>query len=424
MNLPHHQLSRQDLIALATGGGADAVRELAAVEYSKHMTFLWGVVATTDGSDPSPLVQAGYDLLAAALRKNRDAAATVIRYPSVGAWARQTAQSRRDGAAMPEADQGQFLAVAAAAAIRAGLPVEVAVPATDGRVLLPSLGTALVSGPSAVVRSGSGGATVDQVEIPQDPSHDAPGWLGLRQVRVGRLNVSFDDLDPFRMPGVQDLAPRAATDPWADALGGAWRVLEHGHTGVAADLATLVSAIVPLSRPPSGEVSSTSPDAFGAIALSLPPDDVTGAETLAHEVQHLKLGALLDVVTLTLPDDGRRYYAPWRDDPRPLDGLLQGAYAYLGVSGFWRRQRELPGDRLQAEVKYARWRAATARAVGTLGSSGRLTETGQDFVSAMAHTIGTWQDEPVPPQAVELARRAGESHLVRWEAVHGPTAAI
>jgi hypothetical protein len=42
------------------------------------------------------------------------------------------------------------------------------------------------------------------------------------------------------------------------------------------------------------------------------------------------------------PDDGQRYYAPWRADPRLASGLLQGTYAFLGVSGFWRCQRKPP----------------------------------------------------------------------------------
>jgi uncharacterized protein len=157
--------------------------------------------------------------------------------------------------------------------------------------------------------------------------------------------------------------------------------------------------------------------------MSLPPDPVTCAVTLAHEIQHLKLGALLDIVTLTLPDDGRRYYAPWRDDPRPVRGLLQGAYAYLGVSGFWRRQRKLPGARQQADVEYTRWRAATALAVGTLQSSGRLTSAGHEFVSEMARTLAPWQDDAVPIQAMTLARRAAEAHLARWQSVNGPAPA-
>jgi HEXXH motif-containing protein len=421
MNLPHHRLSHKDFMTLAAGGsGVEAVRELAAVEHSKHMTFVWGVVAAAEGSDQYPLARLGYDLLAAAMRKNRDAAGTVIRYPSVGAWARRTVQACRDGPAMTGAEPRYLLGVAAAAAIRAGLQTEIEIPVTDGRVMLPSLGTALVSGRSAVLRNDPRGARIGRIEISQDPSHDAPGWLGLRRVRVGPFNVLIDDLDPFRMPDMQYLTPRLETKPWDAALSGAWQVLEHGHAGIATEIAALVSAIVPLPRPPSGEVSTTSPEAFGAIALSLPPDPVTGAVTLAHEVQHVKLGALLDMVKLTLTDDGRRYYAPWRDDPRPLGGLLQGAYAYLGVSGFWRRQRRLPGSELQADVEYARWRAATALAVETLRSSGRLTRAGLEFVSSMARTLGAWQNEPVPTQATALARRAAESHLAQYQSVHGP----
>jgi uncharacterized protein len=421
MNLPRHRLSHQDFITLAAGGsGVGAVRELAAVEYSKHMTFLWGVVAAAEGSEQYSLARTGYDLLARAIRENRDAAGTVIRYPSVGAWARRTVQACRGGPAIPGAEPGQLRSVAAAAAVRAGLRAEIEVPVTDGRVILPSLGAALVPGRGAVARSGPGGAMIGSVGIPQDPCHDAPGWLGLRRVRVGPFDVLIDDLDPFRMPDAQSLTPRLETKPWDAALSEAWRVLEQGHSDVAAEIAALVSAIVPLPKPSSGEVSTTSPEAFGVIALSFPSDPVTGAVTLTHEIQHVKLGALLDVVTLTLPDDGRRYYAPWRDDPRPLGGLLQGTYAYLGVSGFWRRQRRLPGSQLQADVEYARWRAATALGVETLRFSGRLTRAGLEFVSAMAHTLCSWQEERVPFQAMVLARRASESHLAQWQSVNGP----
>ena len=35
-------------------------------------------------------------------------------------------------------------------------------------------------------------------------------------------------------------------------------------------------------------------------------------------------------------------YVPWRDDPRPASGLLQGVYAHLGIARFRR------GDSLHA----------------------------------------------------------------------------
>jgi HEXXH motif-containing protein len=423
---PHHQLSRDDLIALAgEGGKISAVQNLIAVEYSKHLTFLWGVVDTAVGGEQYALARTGYDLLAAASRKNPHAAGAVVRHPSVGVWARRTIQAHRGGPAMPGAEPAALRAVGAAAAIRAGLRAEIELAITDGRVMLPSLGAALLPGSIAIVRSGPDHAEAGQVGLPKDPHRDAPGWLGLRRIRAGSLDVLVDDLDPFRLPDLGDLTPRTDTDPWDAALLAAWPVLERNHPGIAAEVAALVSVIVPRFPPPSGhgQVSTTSPEAFGAVGMSIPPDPVTGALTLAHEAQHLKLGALLDVVTLTLPDDGRLYYAPWRDDPRPIGGLLQGAYAHLGVSGFWRRQRKLPGDRRRADIEYARWREAAALAVETLRSSGRLTHAGLEFVNEMARTLGPWQTEPVPSEAMAVARQAAEAHQARWQRAHRPIAA-
>ena len=183
--------------------------------------------------------------------------------------------------------------------------------------------------------------------------------------------------------------------------------------------------VVPLSPSVHGQLSSSSPETFGAIAMSRPSDPHTCAVTLSHELQHLKLGALLDIVSLTLPDDGRRYYAPWRADPRPVSGLLQGAYAYLGVTGFWRTQRRLANGpaQLRADSEFALWRAGTARVIDTLLSSRRLTAAGLDFVQRMSITVGAWRGEPVSTQARAFALRESRRHLIRWEMDNGPVPA-
>jgi uncharacterized protein len=422
----YHQLSRGAFAALASGGGAEAIGELTAAEYSKHVVLLRSVLDEAKGSDQYALARAGYDLLAAAWRENRAATEKVIAYPTVGTWARRTILACRGAEASAGAKPEMLSAVGAAAAIRAGLSAQIEVSAVDGQVTLPTLGAAVMSVPEArapgyrvLVRTDPGSATVGTVEIPEDPHRDAPGWLGLRRVRAGSLDVLIDDLDPFRMPDLADLAPRQDTAPWDAALQTAWHLLDQHHPAVAAEVAGAVSAIVPRSKPPSGEVSTSSPEAFGAIALSLPPDGVTFALTLAHEIQHLKLGALLDVVTLALPDD-RSYYAPWRDDPRPLNGLLQGAYAHLGVSGFWRRQRTLPGDKRLADGEYARWRVAAASTVETIRSSGRLTAAGREFTDGMARTLTAWCDEPLPEYAEMTARSKAETHQDQWQSANGP----
>jgi uncharacterized protein len=296
-------------------------------------------------------------------------------------------------------------------------------------VSLPSLGVAQAYTDSAVVLSRSGRAEVrwahGQVKIPSAAHRDAPGWLGIRGCGTGGLEAVIEDLDPFRMPTAEGLAPRLTAQEaleWERALRQGWQVLAAVYPAVAAEVAAAISVIVPLSRSVHGHVSSTSPDTFGAVAMSEPPDPDTCASTLTHELQHLKLCAVLDIIRLTLPDDGHRFYAPWRDDPRPVAGLLQGAYAHVGLTEFWRRRRRQAAGaaRLRADGEFALWRAGTRRAIETLLSSNRLTTAGADFVQGMSQTASSWMSETVSAQARAFARREAGTHLARWQQRHGP----
>jgi uncharacterized protein len=190
----------------------------------------------------------------------------------------------------------------------------------------------------------------------------------------------------------------------------------------AAEIAAIVRVIVPYQAPAAGHVSTSSPQAFGTVAMSRQPDPYTCAETLVHETQHLKLCALLDLVRLTRPDDGQRYYAPWRTDPRPASGLLQGAYAFLGVSGFWRAHRRVapePAVRRRAEAEFARWRDGAALVVETLLGSGQLTEPGQAFAREMAGVLDRWRRDQVSDDALVLAQRLADRHLTQWREDNG-----
>jgi HEXXH motif-containing protein len=431
VSLRYHHVSRDEFDALAAGGGGpDVIRGLATGQYSKHTLLLRGVLEATQavGHSRAALVQSGYDLLAAAQRHDPAAAGAVIQYPSVGAWALRTLRVLGGYPEMRGAEPTGLCVVAAAAAIRAGLPAEIEVPSAGGVVMLPSLGAATADGGTAMVWSTMDGSAVGsergRIAVPPDPQQDGPGWQALRRLRAGRFDVLLDDLDPFRMPAVADVASRLDSlevEQWGAALHEAWGLLDMHHPAIAGEVAEAIRVIVPLATPPQGLVSSSSPEAFGALALSKPPDPSAFAVTLTHETQHLKLSALLSIAALTRPDDGRRFYAPWRDDPRPASGLLQGAYAYLGVSGFWRRQRHLEdgADTIRAHAEFARWRTAALGGVETLISSGRLTPAGLDFAQGMARTLRPWQDESVPGAALELARHEAETHLSLWRSANG-----
>lgn len=421
METEHHAMPRGQFEALARGGGgAGAMRRLVAAQRSKHVILVRAVaeLARQGGGADDAIAMAGYELLAQVRHRDRAAADTVISYPSVGAWALHTL---RGDQAVPGAHPIGLAAVAAAAAIRAGMDAEIEVPVFNGRVVLPSLGAAHAVGATALVRTKAAEVRSGDLRVEARPG--APGWLELRAVQAGSLDVLIDDLDTFRMPTTDAeptgrLSARQVTE-LASSLSGAWPVLTPAS---AAEIAAIVRVIVPFQAPESGLVSTSSSQSFAAVGMSRQPDKYTCAETLVHETQHLKLCALLDLVTLTTPDDGQLYYAPWRTDPRPAASLLQGAYAFLGVSGFWRGQRQVakePAVRKRAQAEFARWRDGAALAVETLRGSGQLTMAGQEFAREMAQVLDAWRREPVPGEALALARREADSHLARWHADNG-----
>lgn len=407
VTIAYHQVAREHFAALATGaGGPSALAELARAEYSKNLLMLREIVSSGSGDE---MVRSGYALLRRVERHDPETVRAVVSHSSFGAWAQHVL---RGGTASPR----QLAAVAAGAAIRARVPSEIEVPVGLGRVVLPMVGATQAGGTSVTVRiTSDGGASAGETTV------GGPGWVSLRTIRPGTREVLVDDVDPYRMPALATLAPRLSDEQasqWERSLREAWALLRQYHPGTADEVDTAVTVLVPHTTPDEGYSSATTAETFGAVALSEPTDACTTAESLTHELQHLKLFALLGVVTMTLPDVNL-YYAPWRPDPRPLGGLLQGAYAFLGVSGFWRRQRFLQDDDLHGHTEFARWLDATWLVIQTLLGSGRLTESGEDFVREMERTARGWRKDPVPERARAAARAQTRSHWEVWERENG-----
>jgi uncharacterized protein len=424
MTVPHHAMPQELFQALASGGGGpDAMRALVAAQRSKHAILLTAIgEAARSGARPDDgQGRAGLELLGLVQRASPGAARAVMSYPSVGAWALHTHRALRGDQALPGSRPSGLAAVAAAAAIRAGLAAEIEVPVVGGAVMLPSVGAARASGDRATIRTRPAAIRLAGRWAELRPGVD--GWLEIREAQAGTLRFRIDDVDPYRMPATDGAPAGRLTDAEVAELTAmlreAWGILAPAS---AAEIAAIVTVIVPFQAPEAGYVSTSSPQTFGTVAMSRQPDRYTCAETLVHETQHLKLCALLDLVSLTRPDDGQRYYAPWRTDPRPASALLQGAYAFLGVSGFWRRQRDTapePQVRLRAESEFARWRDGAAQVARTLLGSGQLTEEGKHFVAEMARVLTTWQRESVAGEALAVARGKADRHLAQWHADNG-----
>ncbi|GAA2128763.1 HEXXH motif domain-containing protein [Actinomadura napierensis] len=335
---------------------------------------------------------------------------TVLTYPSVGVRTQDALLGNREGERGGTAMLG---ALTAAAAIRAGIACTVNVPVSNGTAFLPSLGLLYAPGADSV-----------RFECGAREHEKEPGWHPIRTLQAEqkrlRLELALDDIDPYRSPDVPSLRariPLAELAIWEKLLREAWILLVSAHPAAAVESAAMLRVLVPM-RPASGgeQTSATFYDSLGAVGTSLPPDALSFAVTLVHEMQHTKLTALLDLLPLTMPDGEERYYAPWREDPRPLSGLLQGAYAHLGIAAFWSRQRlvEQGDSRDRAHLEFARWRAGATRAARIIAGSGRLTPAGVRFVDEMLDALDGLDAQPVPDAAGRAAAAAGERHLRRW----------
>ncbi|MCH6162513.1 aKG-HExxH-type peptide beta-hydroxylase [Streptomyces marispadix] len=304
-----------------------------------------------------------------------------LAYPTVGSRLVRALYAREPGAFGAElALIGQ---IAAAAALRSGCPFELVLPAPEGELVLPGVGG--YECPSGELR-----LEVDAGAGPE-PAR-APAQL------PGGHTV-LDDIDPCHTPPDGGLsqppaAHTAAASQWWSPL---WReamdLLFAADPQRAREVAALTRCLVPLTPLPEGPenlYSATLRASPGAV-LTTPPEDASVlAEVLVHEIQHTKLAVLCDLTPLYFPGGPAVHKVPWRTDPRPIGGLLQGAYAHLALTDLWHRIAGTRGTGVPATVRRAarsrhrEYRDQVAEVLPTLAESAELTDNGRELVSGMA----------------------------------------
>lgn len=417
--MTHLPLDDAHLAEIASGfGGADAVDRLARHELTVNRELLAAVWHQSPHDDTGT---AAWETLAVLDAEAPESVDAVLAHPYLRPWAQRVL--RGDAEAGRIAMRG-VAELAAAALLRSGQAGRVTVPTHRGVLRLPTLG-ALVVGEAteARVTSVSDESFVVRVEEREHTvglkSAADPAWWGRHRFELPGWAVALEDTDPWRDAHgypVRDRLSPAAAERWHRDLAAAWEWIRRELPAYAPGLAAGLSVVTPLRESTAGaDISSAARDAFGAVGIARPGTPQTLACLLVHEFQHVKLGAVLDVADLYDPACERLFYAPWRPDPRPLEGLLQGTYAHIAVVDYWgARRRTAPGaEARDAEVRFARWREQTAEAVDTLIGSGALTDLGVRFVTAMGDTVASRLTEPVGADALLSARRTAADHKVR-----------
>lgn len=388
-----HLISATDLESLAAGYGDEAGMARLAASQSSLRRALVAAVNDLAGTREAAAWRALVDLD----RDHPDEVREVLDHPYVRVWAVRCIQAGRRSAA-----GARYLAnLAAAAALRSGTVTRLEVAVRAGVLPLPTLGSLTVGGAEeATLETWPGAFAVTAAGRRWEVALDDPAtgdWRPTPRLAADGLTVTLDDVDPYRDCYEHRVLPPLPAErlaEWQEMFSAAWDVVTRLHPRYVPALATGLRTLTPLVAPgPGQQVSATARHACGAIGVALPDDPAELALSMIHEFQHVKLGAVLDLVDLYDGTDDALYHAAWRDDPRPLEGLFQGTYAHMAVTEVWlaRTRTDLRPDK--AARHFSRWRAGTVRAIGELAGSGSLTEVGREFVEGMRATARSWPDD-------------------------------
>jgi uncharacterized protein len=344
--LPPHVVPDAVLRSIAGGQGtAQAATALAEGQRTIRRAL---IASVRNQAGPSP----EWDVLCAT-----DPAAVdeVLAHPFNRVWAVRTLRH------IGRPDDGRLAAIACVAAARAGLDVRLHVATYDGYLYLPTIGRYEVPGREPAV------VTVRDGEIEVE---GASAVRSVRSLTAGGLTVALEDLDPFRdchdRP-VADRVPDEQAELWQATFSAAWDLLETDYPEYAPALRATLTTLVPL-RGDGDHESSVARDAFGSVAVALPPDPQTLCLLLLQEFQRVKLGGVLDLLDLF---DHSSSVSP------DTEGRLFDSYARLAVADFWRRRSGYEAD------------SATTAEIELLLASGSLTRRGREFVEEMRGTLAS-----------------------------------
>ncbi|MFJ1889202.1 aKG-HExxH-type peptide beta-hydroxylase [Streptomyces sp. NPDC088170] len=463
--LPDHMLR----LLGRTEGDADTLGVLVRDQDTRRLLLLRALLDAAEAA-PAALcppraldrLRQDWALLETAERADRGAVRTVLLHPLAGPWGQRCLRGLSGSATTTgpgpglRADLAHLSALAAAAAIRAGIPFTTRLTAHDGLLSLPTLGalrTASATSTTVGIAFHDGELTMREDDSgppllahtqPDGTTGSAdPRWLpvlALPAVPSGTGPVPLDDVDPYRTDGGGHQPHGLSAAPhvddherkaWAESWNGVVPLLRIGGEHRLTEVAVLLRCLVPLGPPPgsgpTGEsaahCSGTRREAFGAVLSSKPATPAYFASTLVHELQHTKLSALGALVPLHHEDPEPRHFAPWRSDPRPFDGLLQGAYSHIALADYWQRfalaaRRVTHRDLAWAE--HARCREQVGAVLPVLAGSAALTREGRVLVNEMITLYHRLDDCPPPTGHLARAEAYVATTKVIWQQRNGP----
>lgn len=422
---------------LIPSGNDPIVSVLRAKQYERTIVTLAAIRGSLLADAPSLMEQTGFlDALQFISEAPAAVQSHILSYPSVAFWIDVCAEllRRRAHTRFPDLHLATHLesfgTISLAVAKESGRPFS-CVTRVDrsGRLVLPGTGSYYElrgADPYERVSVRISGDALEYANRPEAMTggivrHDIPTIDGIE------LNAVDNDL---RLPGRCDFTFEQEVRGntvirWSSPLTQSRRWIEESDSLLAQEITSSMRCIVPLvTANPQVHVSATFREAPGLIALSWTPDTPVLAEAIVHEYHHSKLNTLLTVDPLIAgPTEQSLFYSPWRPDPRPLLGLLHGAFVFHAVLHFWmgcfRARIPLFNEERLRQRLYLVQRQA-GEALTTLAELAELTDCGNLLVEELIARVDQYREVVFPePRVRRGIDRLMAEHRAQWLAENG-----
>jgi len=289
----------------------------------------------------------------------------------------------------------------------------------DSNIVLPRLEVFIPSKKNATLRRISSSAL--EIEIPEQ-----------------RLHIDLHNIDPtlkipaIRVPNGYNLQVLYAQEPalfekeyfedistdtteaidLAQLIAKSFDLINTVSPDIASRILSMTKFFVPLiARDPTESHSLTSNRLIGVIFMSPSGDEIYGAEKIIHEFHHLELHMLMETHQFVKINSNENvFYSPWRDDPRPIEGLLHALYVFSEVYYFYRKAEDILSLKMHTErfrcrksMLYHQIKLCLSQVPDNI-----LTPLGQSFINSIKNFIDKEKDDSIQ-LPIEV-----KDHLNKW----------
>lgn len=137
-------------------------------------------------------------------------------------------------------------------------------------------------------------------------------------------------------------------------------------------------------------------DAFGGFTSNLLPDAVFLAhrpydslritENIIHECSHSRLYQLMEIDPVVMNDHEETYHSPWREDPRPMDGVFHGAFVFARIVVWLEKlYNYYPHKQIAERLKVVRLKLSDA--VKVIEKHGELSSLGKHVLGEISEVV-------------------------------------